>query len=75
MSQDVAAYLCRSERHAQFINTAGWDLFVCQKGCPYRLAPGTRAIVRYHDAIPVFFPHTIADQNFHLRPCPIFLRS
>lgn len=67
VSQDVAAYFCRSERHAQFVNTKGWDFFVCQKGCPYRLAPETRAVVRYHDAIPVFYPHTISDQNFHLK--------
>lgn len=67
VSQDVAAYFCRSKRHAQYVNTAGWDFFLCQKGCPYQLAEGTRAVVRYHDAIPVFYPHTIADQNFHLK--------
>jgi len=67
VSQDVAAYFCRSKRHAQFINTAGWDFFLCQKGCPYRLAEGTRAVVRYHDAIPVFYPHTIPDQSIHLK--------
>lgn len=67
ISQDLAAYFCRSKRHAQRLNTAGWDFFVCQKGCPYQLAEGTRAIVRYHDAIPVFYPHTITDQNVHLK--------
>lgn len=66
-SWDVAGYFCRSKRYAQHLNSEGWDFLLCQTGCPYRLSPGTRAVVRYHDAIPVFYPHTIPDQYLHLK--------
>jgi glycosyltransferase involved in cell wall biosynthesis len=67
VSWAAAAGLCRRRRQAQPLDTRGWDFFLCQKGCPYRLAPETRPVIRCHDAIPVFYPHTIADQTMHLR--------
>jgi glycosyltransferase involved in cell wall biosynthesis len=66
VSLEVATRFCGSAESSQPINTTGWDFYLCQKGCPYRLAPGTRAIVRYHDAIPIFYPHTIVDPSAHM---------
>jgi glycosyltransferase involved in cell wall biosynthesis len=32
---------------------------------PGRVMPGTRLVVRYHDAIPMLMPHTISDRSYH----------
>jgi len=32
---------------------------------PGRVAPNTQMVVRYHDAIPLLLPHTIADRSYH----------
>jgi glycosyltransferase involved in cell wall biosynthesis len=61
----VGEYFSAWPRKEQPLVTEGWDLFLCQKGCSYRISPTTRALVRYHDAIPVFMPHTISEQKFH----------
>ena len=47
------------------IDTRGFDFFVAQTPFPGRLTPGTRMVVRYHDAIPLLMPHTISDKAFH----------
>lgn len=47
------------------INTKGFDFFVAQTPFPARVSPGTRLVVRYHDAVPVLMPHTINDKAFH----------
>lgn len=47
------------------INTDGYDIFIAQTPYPGRVSPGTALIIRYHDAIPVFFPHTIAGKRAH----------
>ena len=43
------------------IETEGWDLFFSASVSPYRVAPGTRMIVRYYDALPLLSPHTIGE--------------
>ena len=47
------------------LDTTGVDVLVAQTPFPGRVAEGTRLVVRYHDAIPVFMPHTIADRSSH----------
>jgi hypothetical protein len=47
------------------LNTRGIDVFVAQTPYPGRLSSNTSLIVRYHDAIPVFMPHTIAGRSLH----------
>jgi len=47
------------------VNTAGVDVFVAQTPFPGRVSKGTRMVVRYHDAVPLLMPHTIADKALH----------
>ena len=49
------------------IGTAGWDVFFAASVTPYRVAPGTRIIVRYYDALPLLSPHTIGEPWPHAR--------
>jgi glycosyltransferase involved in cell wall biosynthesis len=48
-----------------YLNTKGTDIFIAQTPYPGRVSKGTAFVVRYHDAIPVFMPHTIADKSLH----------
>ncbi|HJV25551.1 MAG TPA: glycosyltransferase family 1 protein [Aromatoleum sp.] len=47
------------------VDTRGFDFFVAQTPFPGRTSPGTRLVVRYHDAVPVLMPHTIGNKAFH----------
>jgi hypothetical protein len=47
------------------LDTRGFDVMVAETPYPGRVAPGTRMVVRYHDAIPLLMPHTIADREYH----------
>lgn len=47
------------------LDTHGIDIFISQTPCPARVSEGTALVVHYHDAIPVFMPHTISDRAFH----------
>jgi glycosyltransferase involved in cell wall biosynthesis len=47
------------------LETKGVDIFVGQTPYPARIGKGTRLVIRYHDAIPVFMPHTINDKAHH----------
>ncbi|MGX6565920.1 glycosyltransferase family 4 protein [Cupriavidus necator] len=49
------------------IETRDFDVFIAQTPFPGIVSPNTRMIVRYHDAIPIFMPHTIKDRAFHQR--------
>ncbi len=51
-------------RFAQ-IDTSGIDAFIAQTPFPGRVSPGTRLIIRYHDAVPLLMPHTIANKALH----------
>ena len=41
------------------------DIFIGQTPYPGRVLKKTKFIIRYHDAIPVFYPHTINDASSH----------
>ena len=47
------------------VKTQGYDVMLAQTPFPGRVSRGTRLVVRYHDAVPLFMPHTIADSVFH----------
>ncbi|MGE0797620.1 MAG: glycosyltransferase family 4 protein [Lautropia sp.] len=47
------------------LDTRGIDVFIAQTPYPGRVDPATKLVVRYHDAIPVFMPHTISDRSAH----------
>ena len=48
------------------MNTQSYDMLLAQTPWPARLHRRTKLIVRYHDAIPVYFPHTIQNPYWHL---------
>lgn len=47
------------------LDTRGVDVFLAQTPYPGRVTAGTQMVVRYHDAVPVFMPHVIADKAAH----------
>jgi glycosyltransferase involved in cell wall biosynthesis len=48
------------------LDTRGYDYLLVQTPFPARVAPETRIVVRYHDAVPILMPHTISDRDFHM---------
>lgn len=53
-----------SRRYAR-VDTSGYDVFVAQTPWPGRVVPQTQLVIRYHDAVPVFLPHTIEYSRRH----------
>ena len=47
------------------LDTRGFDVMLGETPYPGRVAPGTSLVIRYHDAIPLFMPHTISDKVYH----------
>lgn len=47
------------------LKTPGIDVFITQTPYPAVVSKKTKLVVRYHDAIPVFMPHTIPDKSLH----------
>ncbi|MFN7139442.1 MAG: glycosyltransferase family 1 protein, partial [Limisphaerales bacterium] len=47
------------------LDTAGIDIFIGQTPYPARISRGTAMVIRYHDALPVFMPHTIPNKSEH----------
>ena len=47
------------------LNTLGVDIFIAQTPYPARVDEKTVLVVRYHDAFPVFMPHTVANKSRH----------
>ena len=53
------------------VDTRGFDIFLTQMPFPGLISPGTRMVVRYHDGISVFQPHTIPqaiNRLEHIKP-------
>ncbi len=48
------------------LDTRGYDFLIVQGSRPFRVSPGTRQIIRYHDMIPVLQPDTRPD-TFDIR--------
>ncbi len=47
------------------LDTRGVDIFIGQTPYPGRVDKSTAMVIRYHDALPVFMPHTIGDKSLH----------
>jgi glycosyltransferase involved in cell wall biosynthesis len=47
------------------VDTREFDVMISQMPYPGRVASNTALVVRYHDAIPIFMPHTIPDTSKH----------
>ena len=47
------------------LDTEDFDIFIGQTPYPGRVDSKTAFVIRYHDAIPVFMPHTISDKSIH----------
>ena len=47
------------------LNTRRYDVFLSQMPWSTNLAANTQLVVRYHDAIPIFLPHTISNPRIH----------
>ena len=47
------------------LDTEGVDIFIAQTPYPARIGKKTALVVRYHDAVPVFLPHTVAHKSRH----------
>ena len=47
------------------LDTTGIDVMIAETPYPGRVSRGTRMVVRYHDAIPLLMPHTIAERTHH----------
>jgi glycosyltransferase involved in cell wall biosynthesis len=47
------------------IALADTDVFIAQTPFPGKLNDGTQLVVRYHDTVPVFLPHTIGNMAKH----------
>ena len=47
------------------LDTRGIDVMIAETPYPGRVAPGTKLVIRYHDAIPLLMPHTITDKAWH----------
>ncbi len=70
LAWDEAAKLADT-RHARRrvkldMATGGWDIHLAHTPCPYELRGGG-LVVRYHDAIPMLWPHTINNAITHAR--------
>lgn len=47
------------------INTKYFDMLLAQTPFPGQVSKNTKLIIRYHDAIPIFYPHTINNPKVH----------
>jgi glycosyltransferase involved in cell wall biosynthesis len=47
------------------LDTSGIDVFIGQTPYPARVGRRTAFVIRYHDALPMFMPHTIPDKARH----------
>ncbi len=63
----VCGLISRTLGRALFprIRTSGFDVMIAETPYPATVGGRTRLVVRYHDAIPLLLPHTIADRRHH----------
>jgi glycosyltransferase involved in cell wall biosynthesis len=47
------------------LDTSAFDIMIAETPYPATVSPRTRLVVRYHDAIPLLMPHTIAQMAYH----------
>jgi hypothetical protein len=66
-AQHICALVTRKLGWTLFplLDTSDFDLMICEWPYPGIVSRRTRMVVRYHDAIPLLMPHTIAKRRFH----------
>jgi glycosyltransferase involved in cell wall biosynthesis len=47
------------------VDTRGYDMLIAQTPWPGIPSPETQLIVRYHDSMPIFLPHTVKQSRLH----------
>jgi glycosyltransferase involved in cell wall biosynthesis len=47
------------------LDTSDFDVMIAETPYPATVSKNTKLIIRYHDAIPLLMPHTIADRRLH----------
>jgi glycosyltransferase involved in cell wall biosynthesis len=47
------------------LDTSDFDVMIAETPYPGTVSKNTKLVIRYHDAIPLLMPHTIADRRFH----------
>jgi glycosyltransferase involved in cell wall biosynthesis len=47
------------------LDTRDFDVMIAETPYPGTVTKNTKLVIRYHDAIPLLMPHTIADRRFH----------
>lgn len=47
------------------LDTENFEIFIGQTPYPGRVNKNTSLVIRYHDAIPIFMPHTIPNKSIH----------
>ena len=47
------------------LDTSDYDFLLAQTPFPAQVSTGTTLIIRYHDAVPIFLPHTIHAKKLH----------
>ena len=47
------------------LDTEDFEIFIGQTPYPGRVNSNTKLVIRYHDAIPIFMPHTIPNKSIH----------
>jgi glycosyltransferase involved in cell wall biosynthesis len=67
LAHGVGVVLSRAGAGAGYpvLDAAGADVVIAETPFPARFAPPTKLLVRYHDAVPVFLPHTIKNMALH----------
>ncbi len=47
------------------LDTSDFDMMIAETPYPATVSRNTQLVIRYHDAIPVLMPHTIAKRSYH----------
>ncbi len=55
----------RNRKFIHTIDTTGWDAYLSQTPFPGKISPGTKQIIRFHDAVPIQNPTTINNPYIH----------
>ncbi|MAY63389.1 MAG: hypothetical protein CML29_14380 [Rhizobiales bacterium] len=63
--QQAAGYLPPARGRYPRVDTSKYDVMVAQTPWPGVVSPNTQLVVRFHDAIPIFYPHTIHNSYRH----------
>jgi glycosyltransferase involved in cell wall biosynthesis len=65
--QTAGLYALKLLRRATYprLDTTGVDVFITQTPYPAQLSPGTKMVVRYHDALPILMPKAFPNAARH----------